>query len=102
MENKIRNKKIQLTKEEIAAFIKWTFKPENRLFIKNASGQKIADCYKEQTGIKITPAFVLYNKNKWILIGGEPYEKDKIPLDILKKENIKKALEQENVEIVEL
>lgn len=98
----MENENKQNLKKETMDFINWMFQPENRIFIKRGSIQRIAKFYKEQTGISLSPSFVFYNKDKWIMIDGQPYDKERIPLHIIKSENFAKFAKENNIEIIEL
>lgn len=97
-----RKRKNNTAKQNVLNFIKWMFEPENRVFVKKSSAQRIADYYTEQKNEQITASIALYHKDRWILINGKPFEKEKIPLDIIKSENFVKFAKENNIEIIEL
>lgn len=85
-----------MVKPEILDFIEWMFIPENRIFVKNSNPSVVARFYKDQTGKSITHGTVLYNLNKWVKINNKFYDKEKIPMDILKMNAFKEfAIENE-------
>ena len=62
----------------------------NRLFVKNGSCTKIAKVFNETYGYNVSHKFVLYHKDKWILINNKAYEVDKAPLEIFLQPDFKK------------
>lgn len=89
-------------KDNIIDFIKWMFEPEHKLLVKNASGKKIADIYNSDHENKITPTMVNYHKNHWILIDGEPYYKDKLPMHIIQGDKFKEFAKNNDISIEDL
>ena len=79
-----------MLKQEILDFIKWRLNPMNRLFVKNGSCTKIAKVFNETYGYNVSHKFVLYHKDKWILINNKAYEVDNAPLDIFLQPDFKK------------
>lgn len=86
-------------KQEIVDFINWIFIPKNRVFVKRSSGQRIAKLYEEETGNKVSYTFVLYHRDKWLMINGKPFELEKMPMFILKTASFKKYAEENNIVI---
>lgn len=86
-------------KQEIVDFINWIFIPKNRVFVKRSSGQRIAKLYEEETGNKVSYTFVLYHRDKWLMINGKPFELEKMPMFILKTTSFKKYAEENNIVI---
>ena len=86
-------------KQEIIDFINWIFIPKNRVFVQKSSGQRIAKLYEEETGNKVSYTFVLYHRNKWVMINNQPFELEKLPMFILKTESFKKYAEENNISI---
>ena len=85
-----------MVKPEILDFIEWMFIPENRIFVKNSNPSVVARFYKDQTGKSITHGTVLYNLNKWVKINDKFYDKERLPMDILKMNAFKEfAIENE-------
>lgn len=84
-------------KQELVTFIEWMFQPKNRVFVQRSSGQRIAKLYEEETGNIVSYNFVTYNRNKWLMINGQPFELEKMPMFILKTESFKKYAEENNI-----
>lgn len=82
------DRKKNLTGEQVRDYVLWTFKPENINKLKNYSANKICQVYENETGIKLSQSFVLIHRNKWILIDGELYDKEKIPYELLKSDKV--------------
>ena len=69
-----------MSKSVVLEFVEWTFSPDNRAFLKNASPTEISDVYERQTGKLISPTRVSYNRSRWIRIKGQIYERKALPL----------------------
>lgn len=84
-------------KKDIVNFIKWMFEKENKLLVKNSSGQRIADVYNKKFGCNISATIVIYHRDRWVLIDGEPYAKDKIPMYIFKHKDFEQYAKNHNI-----
>ena len=73
------------------------FKRENKLLVKNSSGQRIADVYNKKFGCNISATIVIYHRDRWILINGEPYPKDKLPMFIFEHEDFEQYAKDHNI-----
>ena len=91
-----------MLRQEILDFIKWRLNPMNRLFVKNGSCTKIAKIFNETYGYNVSHKFVLYHKDKWILINNEPYEVDKAPLEIFLHPDFKKYALDHKIVIMDM
>lgn len=91
-----------MVKPEILAFIEWMFIPENKVFVRNTNPSVVARYYKDQTGKSVAPGTVIYNLYKWIRINGQFYDKEKIPLDIIKMDKFKKFAIENNISIEDI
>ena len=80
------NRKRTPTYEEIKQFIAWMLKPENKEWIDKASNAKVSQVFEEESGLKMSVSFIGMNRKSWVLINGLPYEKNKIPYELLKSE----------------
>lgn len=89
-------KQMKYIKGEIVEFVEWMFIPENKVFVKNSNPSVVTRLYKDQTGKSVSHGTVLYNLDKWIKINNKFYDKDRLPMDILKMNAFKKfAIENE-------
>lgn len=88
-------------KPEVREFIIWSMKPENKVFVKKASYQRIADAFNEETGYHVCHTIVPNHRNRWILVNGEPYEIAKIPPFILKNEKFRSFAKENDIDIEE-
>lgn len=79
-------RKKNITKEETEKCIIWMF--QNSYFVKNNSLSKISNKIFKDLNIGISVKFIFDNKDKWILIDGKPYEKNKIPYHLLTDETL--------------
>lgn len=95
-------KKVHMVKPEILAFIEWMFFPENRVFAKNSNPSVVAKFYKDQTGKSVSHGTVLYNIDKWIKINNKFYDKDRIPMDILKMNAFKEFAKENNITVEDI
>ena len=91
-----------MVKPEILAFIEWMFIPENKVFVRNTNPSVVARYYKDQTGKSVAPGTVIYNLYKWIKINNTFYDKEKIPLDIIKMDKFKKFAIENNISIEDI
>ena len=91
-----------MVKPEILAFIEWMFTPENKVFVRNTNPSVVARYYKDQTGKSVAPGTVIYNTYKWIRINGTFYDKEKIPLDIIKMDKFKKFAIENNISVEDI
>lgn len=91
-----------MVKPEILAFIEWMFNPENKVFVRNTNPSVVARYYKDQTGKSVAPGTVIYNLYKWIRINGQFYDKEKIPLDIIKMDKFKKFAIENDISVEDI
>lgn len=91
-----------MVKPEILAFIEWMFIPENKVFVRNTNPSVVARYYKDQTGKSVAPGTVIYNLYKWIRINGQFYDKEKIPMDILRMDKFKKFAIENNISVEDI
>ena len=78
------------------------FIPENKVFVRNTNPSVVARYYKDQTGKSVAPGTVIYNLYKWIRINGQFYDKEKIPLDIIKMDKFKKFAIENNISVEDI
>lgn len=83
-----------MVKSALLKFVEWTFSPDNRAFLKNASPADISDVYERQTGKLISPDIIVHNRSRWIRIKDQIYERKKLPLEIFSQRF--KAFAREN------
>ena len=81
-------------KMSVLDFVKWTFSPDNRAFLKNSSPTEISDFYERLTGTLISPTRVSYNRSRWIRIKDRIYERKALPLEMFSQRF--KAFAREN------
>ena len=91
-----------MPKQEIGDFIKWMLEPTNRLFVKNGSCVKVAKMFNDKTGHNVSHTFVLYHRDRWLLIDGQPYERSKIPLGMLLHPDFKKYALDHKIVIMDM
>lgn len=91
-----------MVKPEILAFIEWMFIPENKVFVRNTNPSVVARYYKDQTGKSVAPGTVIYNLYKWIKINGTFYDKEKIPMDILRMDTFKKFAIENDISVEDI
>lgn len=91
-----------MVKPEILAFIEWMFIPENKVFVRDTNPSVVAKYYKNKTGKSVAPGTVIYNLYKWIKINNTFYDKEKIPLDIIKMDAFKKFAIENNISVEDI
>lgn len=91
-----------MVKPEILAFIEWMFIPENKVFVRDTNPSVVAKYYKNQTGKSVAPGTVIYNLYKWIKINNTFYDKEKIPMDILRMDAFKKFAIENDISVEDI
>lgn len=93
---------MKYVKDEIVEFIEWMFIPENKVFVKNGLATHISDFYERQTGKHISHVTVAHNRNKWIKLNGQFYDKKEIPIDIFMSAKFKIFAKENGIEVDDL
>lgn len=86
-------------KPDIKAFIIWSLRPENKVFVKKSSYKRIADTFNEESGYHICHTAIPHHRNRWILINGEPFEIARLPSFILNNDKFKDFAKANNIVI---